>query len=74
MPRMAIALILAIFLSAHTNIASAYSINGKYATLVPCDFAYSEARDESGYTGTYLVFGEYWTVYFGDADCAGGPV
>jgi hypothetical protein len=49
--------------------ASAYTINGKYASLVSCDFAYSAVRGESGYTGTYEVMGEYWTVYFGSSYC-----
>ena len=49
--------------------ASAYSINGNYASLVSCDFSYNRVRGESGYTGTYLVLGEYWTVYFGMTYC-----
>ena len=50
--------------------AQAYQINGWYASLVSCDYAYSSVRGESGYTGTYLVNGEYWTVYFGSSYCS----
>lgn len=48
---------------------NAYTINGKYASLVSCDYGYSAVRGESGYTGTYEVMGEYWTVYFGSSYC-----
>ena len=47
----------------------AYMINGKYARLISCDYAYSAVRGESGYTGTYEVMGEIWTVYFGASYC-----
>ena len=49
--------------------ASAYTINGKYARLISCDYSYSSVRGESGYTGTYEVQGEIWTVYFGSRYC-----
>ncbi len=49
--------------------ASAYTINGQYASLISCDFGYSSVRQESGYTGTYEVMGEIWTVYFGSSYC-----
>jgi len=49
--------------------AHSYTINGKYATLISCDYAYSSVRGESGYTGTYDVMGETWTVYFGKRYC-----
>ena len=49
--------------------ANAYMINDKYASLVSCDYGYSAVRGESGYTGTYEVMGEYWTVYFGSSYC-----
>ena len=38
--------------------AFGYMINGKYASLISCDYAYSSVRGESGYTGTYKVMGE----------------
>ena len=49
--------------------ASAYQINGKYASLISCDYGWSAVRGESGYTGTYEVLGEIWTVYFGSSYC-----
>jgi hypothetical protein len=49
--------------------ASAYMINGKYASLISCDWGWSAVRGESGYTGTYKVMGEIWTVYFGSSYC-----
>ena len=49
--------------------AFAYTINGKYARLISCDYGYSSVRGESGYTGTYEVQGEIWTVYFGSRYC-----
>ena len=49
--------------------ASAYTINGKYARLISCDYGWSYVRGESGYTGTYEVMGEIWTVYFGSSYC-----
>ena len=49
--------------------ASAYQINGKYARLISCDWGWSAVRGESGYTGTYEVYGEIWTVYFGSSYC-----
>jgi hypothetical protein len=49
--------------------ASAYTINGMFARLISCDFSYSFVRGESGYTGTYEVLGEFWTVYFGSYYC-----
>jgi len=49
--------------------ASAYTINGKYARLISCDYSYSSVRGEYGYTGTYEVLGEIWTVYFGSSYC-----
>lgn len=49
--------------------ANAYTINGKYASLISCDYGYSAVRGESGYTGTYDVLGEIWTVYFGASYC-----
>ncbi len=49
--------------------ANAYTINGKYASLISCDYGYSAVRGESGYTGTYNVMGEIWTVYFGRSYC-----
>ena len=49
--------------------AGAFNINGHYARLVSCDFAYSAVRGESGYTGTYEVSGEIFTVYFGSNYC-----
>lgn len=52
-----------------TASASAYTINGKYARLISCDFGWSSVRGESGYTGTYEVMGEVWTVYFGSSYC-----
>lgn len=74
MTKTALSLMIAVVSFFSMDPASAFSIGGKYATLVSCDFGYSEERDESGNTGTYLVLGEYWTVYFGDDECAGGPV
>ena len=52
-----------------TIAARAYQINGKYARLISCDFGWSAVRGESGYTGTYEVFGEIWTIYFGSSYC-----
>ena len=49
--------------------ANAFTINGQYASLISCDYGYSAVRGESGYTGTYDVLGEIWTVYFGDSFC-----
>lgn len=49
--------------------AAAYQINGQYARLISCEFAFSPVRQESGYTGTYEVLGEIWTVYFGQNYC-----
>lgn len=49
--------------------ASAYQIYGKYAALISCDYGWSAVRGENGYTGTYDVQGEYWTVYFGSSYC-----
>ena len=49
--------------------ANAYTLNGKYAQLINCNFEYSVVRGESGYTGTYNVQGEIWTVYFGSKYC-----
>ena len=49
--------------------AFAYTINGKYARLISCEYSYSSVRGESGYTGTYEVQGEIWTVYFGSSYC-----
>ena len=56
-------------LGSAATMSNAYMINGKYASLVSCDFSYSAVMGESGYTGTYLVLGEYWTVYFGSSYC-----
>ena len=55
--------------AAFATSANAYTINGWYAQLVSCDYGWSAVRGESGYTGTYLVNGEYWTVYFGSSYC-----
>ncbi len=49
--------------------AYAYTINGHYARLISCDWGYSVVRGESGYTGTYEVYNEIWTVYFGSTYC-----
>jgi hypothetical protein len=49
--------------------AHAYQIKGYYAQLISCDFEYSAVRGESGYTGTYDVMGEIFTVYFGSNYC-----
>ncbi len=59
-------LICALLLSTSTF---GYMINGKYASLVSCDYGWSYVRGESGYTGTYKVMGEIWTVYFGSSYC-----
>ena len=62
--------ILALALSASVMVAAhAYTINDKYARLVSCEWAWSAVRGEAGYTGTYEVLGEYWTVYFGQSYC-----
>jgi len=56
-----------LFMNAAT--AYAYTIHGKYASLISCDYGWSAVRGESGYTGTYDVMGEIWTVYFGSSYC-----
>lgn len=58
-----------LFITASITPADAYNINGKYASLISCDFGFSSVRGESGYTGTYDVMGEIWTVYFGSNYC-----
>jgi hypothetical protein len=68
-PMAAVFAVSAGFVGSTPTIVSAYSINGKYASLVSCDYGWSAVRGESGYTGTYEVLGEYWTVYFGTAYC-----
>jgi hypothetical protein len=47
----------------------AHTINGVYARLISCNYAYSSVRGESGYTGTYEVRDEIWTQYFGSTYC-----
>jgi len=49
--------------------AQAYTIHGQYANLISCDYEWSNLRMEHGYTGTYSVMGEIWTVYFGNSHC-----
>ena len=56
-------------LIAFASSATAYTIHGKYASLIKCEFGYSPVRGESGYTGYYDVMGEIWTVYFGSSYC-----
>ena len=51
------------------NLSFGHTINGKYASLVSCNFAYSAVREESGYTGTYRVLGEIFTQHFGSSYC-----
>ena len=47
----------------------AHTINGKYASLVTCKYAYSQVRGESGYTGIYKVGNELVSQYFGSSYC-----
>lgn len=61
--------IFAAAMAALTATAHAYQINGFYAELVACEFGYSQVRGENGYTGTYNVMGELFTVYFGGNYC-----
>ena len=49
--------------------AFAYTIHGKHASLIKCDYEWSSVRGESGYTGYYEVRDEIWTVYFGKDRC-----
>jgi hypothetical protein len=51
------------------SLSYSHTINGHYAQLITCDFAYSATRGESGYTGTYKVLGEIFTQYFGSNFC-----
>lgn len=60
---------MAIMLAIFATPVSAYTINGKYAQLISCDYGYSSVRGESGYTGLYRVMGEIWSVYFGSSYC-----
>ena len=53
-----------------TGTVAAYMIHGKYARLISCDYGWSSVRGESGYTGTYEVQGEIWTIYFGSSYCS----
>lgn len=57
------------FVFAGSGSIMAYSINGKYARLISCDWGWSSVRGESGYTGIYEVYGELWSVYFGPNYC-----
>lgn len=61
--------LLVLALAALAAPAAAYQINGQYARLISCEFGFSQVRQESGYTGTYEVLGEIWTVYFGQNYC-----
>ena len=47
----------------------AHTINGKFASLVTCEWAYSQLRGESGYTGIYKVGNEVVSQYFGSKYC-----
>jgi hypothetical protein len=47
----------------------AHTINGKYAALESCTFAFSQLRGESGYTGIYKVGNERVIQYFGSNYC-----
>jgi hypothetical protein len=51
------------------SLSFSHTINGVYARLISCDFAYSSVRGESGYTGTYEARGEIFTQYFGSQYC-----
>jgi hypothetical protein len=51
------------------NISFSHTINGVYAQLISCDYAYSSVRGESGYTGTYKAYDEVFTQYFGSRYC-----
>ena len=58
-----------LFVLTLSSASSAYQINGVYASLVSCDYAWSAVRGESGYTGTYKAYNELFTVYFGSTYC-----
>ena len=62
-------LLTALFILTLSSASSAYQINGVYASLVSCDYAYSSVRGESGYTGVYNARDELFTVYFGSTYC-----
>jgi hypothetical protein len=51
------------------SISFSHTINGVYASLISCNYAYSSVRGESGYTGTYKARGEIFTQYFGSRYC-----
>ena len=60
---------LAVSMASASASAFSYQINGVYAQLIDCTFAYSAVRGESGYTGTYKALSETFTVYFGSSYC-----
>ena len=62
-------LICLIVASLTSNISFSHTINGQYAQLINCKFAYSSVRGESGYTGTYKVLNEIFSQYFGSNYC-----